>query len=55
VREPDSQLTQFAQATGLQMGQWLSLPMIAGGIYLMATARRRRARVEPVAGTESVA
>ena len=55
VREPDAQLTAFAQATGLQMGQWLSLPMILGGIYLMATAKRRRTRVEPVAGTESVA
>ena len=55
VREPDSQLTEFAQATGLQMGQWLSLPMILGGIYLMATAKRRRARVEPIAGSESVA
>lgn len=55
VREPDAQLTEFAQATGLQMGQWLSLPMILGGIYLIVTAPRRRQRVEPVAGTESVA
>jgi phosphatidylglycerol:prolipoprotein diacylglycerol transferase len=55
VREPDSHLVQFAQATGLQMGQWLSIPMILGGIYLMATASRRRVRVEPIAGTESVA
>ena len=30
------------QATGLHMGQWLSLPMILGGAYLMATAKRRR-------------
>jgi phosphatidylglycerol:prolipoprotein diacylglycerol transferase len=37
------------------MGQWLSIPMILGGIYLMATASRRRVRVEPIAGTESVA
>jgi phosphatidylglycerol---prolipoprotein diacylglyceryl transferase len=55
VREPDSQLTEFAQATGLQMGQWLSVPMILGGLYLMLTAPRRRQRVEPIAGTESVA
>ena len=55
IREPDSQLVGFAQATGLHMGQWLSLPMIIGGIYLMATAARRRVRVEPIAGTESVA
>jgi phosphatidylglycerol:prolipoprotein diacylglycerol transferase len=55
VREPDSHLIEFAQATGLQMGQWLSVPMILGGIYLMATASKRRMRVEPIAGTESVA
>ena len=55
IREPDSQLVGFAQATGLHMGQWLSIPMIIGGIYLMATAAKRRVRVEPIAGTESVA
>ncbi|MEO6432724.1 MAG: prolipoprotein diacylglyceryl transferase [Sphingomicrobium sp.] len=54
VREPDSQLTGFAAATGLHMGQWLSLPMILGGLYLMATAERRRVRVEPTMGTASV-
>ena len=31
IREPDQQLIGFAQATGLHMGQWLSLPMILGG------------------------
>ena len=55
VVEPDSQLTEFAQATGLHMGQWLTLPMIVGGAYLMATAKRRRVRVEPILGSESVA
>ena len=55
IREPDSQLIQFAQATHLHMGQWLSLPMILGGVYLMWTAKGRRVRVEPAAGTESVA
>jgi phosphatidylglycerol:prolipoprotein diacylglycerol transferase len=55
VREPDQQLVGFAQASGLQMGQWLSLPMILGGAWLMWTAKGRRTRVEPVAGTESVA
>ena len=35
------------------MGQWLSLPMILGGLYLMLTAKRRRVRVEPTAGTAS--
>lgn len=55
VREPDRQLIDFVEATGLHMGQWLSVPMILAGLYLMLTARRRRTRVEPVAGTESVA
>ena len=54
VREPDPQLTGFAQATGLQMGQWLSLPLIIGGLWLMATAAKRRVRVEPTAGAQSV-
>jgi phosphatidylglycerol:prolipoprotein diacylglycerol transferase len=39
----------------IHMGQVLCLPMIIGGIYLIATAKRRRERVEPIAGTESVA
>jgi phosphatidylglycerol:prolipoprotein diacylglycerol transferase len=55
VREPDSHLAEFAEATGLHMGQWLSVPMILGGLYLMATAKKRRVRVEPTLGTESVA
>jgi phosphatidylglycerol:prolipoprotein diacylglycerol transferase len=54
VREPDPQLTAFTQATGLHMGQWLSLPLIIGGAWLMWTARGRRERVEPTAGTSSV-
>jgi len=48
VREPDSHLVGFAQASGLQMGQWLSLPMILGGLYLVLTAARRADRVRPV-------
>ena len=55
IREPDSQLIAFTQATHLHMGQWLSLPMILGGLYLMLTARNRRVRVEGTVGTESVA
>ena len=30
------------------MGQWLSLPMIIGGLYLVLTAHKREARVRPV-------
>ena len=55
IREPDAQLTAFAQATGLHMGQWLTVPMIVGGLYLMVTAKKRRERIEPIAGTASVA
>jgi len=55
IREPDSQLIEFAQATHLHMGQWLSLPMIVGGAYLMLTAKGRRVRIESTAGTASVA
>lgn len=55
IREPDQQLVAFAEATHLHMGQWLSLPMIIGGIYLMLTASKRRVRIEPTAGTAPVA
>ncbi len=55
VREPDRQLIAFAEATHLHMGQWLSLPMILGGAWLMATAKGRRVRVEPTVGGASVA
>ena len=55
VREPDAQLIDFVAATGLHMGQWLSVPMIVGGLYLMITAPKRRVRVEPTLGSASVA
>jgi phosphatidylglycerol:prolipoprotein diacylglycerol transferase len=55
IREPDAQLTEFAATSGLHMGQWLTIPMILGGAYLMATAAGRRVRVEPTVGTASVA
>ena len=56
VREPDSQFAgTFIEQSGLHMGQWLSLPMIILGAWLMWTAKSRRQRVEPIAGTESVA
>ena len=40
-REPDAQLVQFAQRTGLSMGQWLTVPMILVGLYFMARALTR--------------
>jgi phosphatidylglycerol:prolipoprotein diacylglycerol transferase len=30
------------------MGQWLSLPMILAGLYLILTAAKRAERVRPV-------
>ena len=54
-REPDSQFAGTFLATTIHMGQLLCLPMIAGGLYLIATAKSRRHRVEGIAGTESVA
>lgn len=53
-READAQLMEFAQRTGLHMGQWLTIPMILLGLYLVATAKARRVRVEPIAGQHSV-
>ncbi len=56
IREPDAQFAgTFIEATGLHMGQWLTVPMILGGLYLMATANKRRVRVEPTLGSASVA
>lgn len=52
-REPDRQLGTLDW--GLTMGQTLTLPMILGGLYLIATAPGRRQRVESFAGRESVA
>lgn len=54
-REPDSQFAGTFFENVLHMGQVLTLPMIFGGLYLILTAKRRRERVEPFVGTESVA
>src|SRR3546814_14636222 len=43
-READAQLMEFAERTGLNMGQWLTLPMILCGLYLNLTAKGRPAR-----------
>ena len=54
-REPDVQRMNVVEATGLSMGQWLTVPMILIGVWLVATAKKRRQRVEPVAGPDAVA
>jgi phosphatidylglycerol:prolipoprotein diacylglycerol transferase len=45
-REPDSQLAEFAARTGLSMGQWLTVPMIVLGLFLII-----RALVRPPLGS----
>ncbi|MFT4055795.1 MAG: prolipoprotein diacylglyceryl transferase, partial [Novosphingobium sp.] len=37
-REPDAQLQRFAQVTGLSMGQWLTIPLILLGLFLISRA-----------------
>lgn len=54
-RAPDQQLEWLVESSGLSMGQWLSTPMILLGLFLVLTAKKRRQRVEPVMGGDSVA
>jgi len=41
-REPDVHLAQFAQETGLSMGQWLSIPLILLGLGVTIYAATRK-------------
>ena len=52
-RQPDQGLEHLSW--GLSMGQTLTVPMILAGLYLVVTSKGRRQRVEPIAGTESIA
>lgn len=40
-REPDVQLKSLAEQTGLSMGQWLTLPLMAVGLFFMVRALMR--------------
>ncbi len=42
-REPDQQLAEFAASSGMSMGQWLTLPLIATGLFFIVRALRRPA------------
>jgi len=53
VRQPDAGLENLWW--GLTMGQTLSLPVLLLGLWLLLTSKGRRVRVEPIAGTASVA
>jgi len=37
-REPDEQLQEFARQTGMSMGQWLTIPLIAIGLFFVIRA-----------------
>ena len=52
-REPDAQFEGTFFATTIHMGQVLCLPMIIGGVYLIATARKREALWEPAPAAEA--
>ncbi|MEM1132286.1 MAG: prolipoprotein diacylglyceryl transferase [Pseudomonadota bacterium] len=47
-RNPDAHLVEFAERTGLSMGQWLTVPMILIGLALIATASKRKVNPDPV-------
>lgn len=53
VRAPDAGLENLWW--GLTMGQTLSIPVLLAGLWLLLGSAKRRTRVEPVAGSESVA
>jgi phosphatidylglycerol:prolipoprotein diacylglycerol transferase len=53
VREPDIQLGTLPW--GLTMGQTLTVPMLVAGVWLVATSKARRQRVEPIAGPDAIA
>lgn len=40
-REPDAFLIEFAQRTGLSMGQWLCVPMVIVGIIMFVFASKK--------------
>ncbi|MDP8994279.1 MAG: prolipoprotein diacylglyceryl transferase [Pseudomonadota bacterium] len=50
VRQPDAGLENLSW--GLSMGQTLTVPMIAGGLYLILTARGRQRGAEPLPAAE---
>ena len=49
-REPDQQLAEFAARSGMSMGQWLTLPLIAVGLFFAI-----RALLKPALGSGATA
>ncbi|MEP2987800.1 MAG: prolipoprotein diacylglyceryl transferase [Parasphingorhabdus sp.] len=54
-REPDQQLTWLVEQSGFSMGQFLTMPMILLGAWLVLTAKKRQIGAKQEAGDESVA
>lgn len=46
-RNPDAHLIEFAERSGMSMGQWLTVPMILIGLYLIGSSRGRMVRPQP--------
>jgi len=51
-RNPDAHLVEFAQQTGLSMGQWLTIPMIIIGLFFVFTASGREKK-QPASAAQS--
>lgn len=54
-RQPDAQLTEFAERTGLSMGQWLTIPLLLLGLGLIAWSLTRPAIGSKIAPHKSEA
>jgi phosphatidylglycerol:prolipoprotein diacylglycerol transferase len=48
-------LQWLVETSGLSMGQWLTLPMILVGLFLLLTAGARKQRADAMAGSNSAA
>lgn len=54
-REPDQQLTWLVEQSGFSMGQFLTMPMILLGAWLVLTAKKRRIGTDTATGDTSIA
>ncbi len=46
-RQPDAHLNEFAESTGLSMGQWLTIPLILAGLGVVVWALMRPSLASP--------
>lgn len=54
-REPDQQLTWLVEQSGFSMGQFLTMPMVLLGAWLVLTAKKRQVGTDTTAGETKVA